>query len=199
MLPNVIRNSSWARNVLASQNKFSRRRELSMISVHTSFPASLYRFQPQRSSGLFNYKKGGDIEDGVEVSADGLVYPRVSNDVPFSNGAVFMPNTFTMQEWVRTAYDDYIDGLEDGQSVPDTTILRVRKGTPIPSALTLFRDRSYRFSLQPSRPTNVNDLNNLLSDFYHQNATFTNAEEWMDRNEYHNSIADDAVGKWMCQ
>lgn len=53
-----------------------------MISVHTSFPASLYRFQPQRSSGLFNYKKGGDIEDGVEVSADGLVYPRVSNDVP---------------------------------------------------------------------------------------------------------------------
>ncbi|KAA6412902.1 MAG: hypothetical protein FRX48_03895 [Lasallia pustulata] len=68
-----------------------------------------------------------------------------------------------------------------------------------PSALTLFRDRSYRFSLQPSRPTNINDLNNLLSDFYHQNATFTNAEEWMDRNEYHNSIADDAVGKWMCQ
>lgn len=33
-------------------------------------------------------------------------------------------------------------------------------GTPIPSALTLFRDRSYRFSLQPSRPTNVNGTSN---------------------------------------
>jgi hypothetical protein len=31
-------------------------------------------------------------------------------------------------------------------------------GTPIPGALTLFRERSSRFSLQPSRPMNINDM-----------------------------------------
>jgi hypothetical protein len=31
-------------------------------------------------------------------------------------------------------------------------------GTPMPSALTLFRERSSRFSPQPSRPMNINDM-----------------------------------------
>jgi len=44
-----------------------------------------------------------------------------------------MPNTFTMQEWVRTAFDSYVDGLKDGQSTSDATILRVGKGTWSPS------------------------------------------------------------------
>ena len=45
-----------------------------------------------------------------------------------SNGAVFMPNTFTMQEWVRTSFDEYMESLEEGQSTSDTTILSVGKG-----------------------------------------------------------------------
>ena len=49
-----------------------------------------------------------------------------------SNGAVFMPNTFTMQEWVRTSFDDYVEGLENGQSASDAAILSVRKGTCSP-------------------------------------------------------------------
>ena len=44
-----------------------------VISVHISFPASLYRFQPQRSSGLLIYKEGGDIDDGLEVSTEGIL------------------------------------------------------------------------------------------------------------------------------
>ena len=76
-----------------------------------------------------------------------------------------MPNTFTMQEWVRTTFDGYIDGLQDGQSTLDATILRVPKGTwahrdhvgdssdegcrhSDTSALTLFREHSSRFPLQ---------------------------------------------------
>lgn len=46
---------------------------------------------------------------------------------------------------------------------------------------------------------NGTELNDLLSEFYHQNATFTNAEEWMDRNEYHNSTADEDIEKWKLQ
>lgn len=43
------------------------------------------------------------------------------------------------------------------------------------------------------------DLNNLLSEFYSKHASATNAEEWMDKNEYHNAIDDDATREWMCQ
>jgi hypothetical protein len=78
----------------------------------------------------------------IELSADGLVRPRVSDDVPcrwcnlhlkvdivlVSNGAVFMPNTFTMQEWIRTSFDDYVESLEEGQSTADAIILSVGKG-----------------------------------------------------------------------
>ncbi len=89
-----------------------------------------------------------------------------------------MPNTLTMQEWVRTTFDNYIDGLEDGQSSSNATILRIRKGiyglivirskislirfagTLLPSDLTLFRERSSRFSLQPSCPTNIKGICN---------------------------------------
>ena len=45
-----------------------------------------------------------------------------------SNGAVFMPNTFTMQEWIRTSFDDYVESLEEGQSTSDAIILSVGKG-----------------------------------------------------------------------
>jgi len=82
MLPNFIRYSVCARNVFAPKNNFSPRRKFSIISVHTSFPASLYRFQSRRSSGLFDYKQDSDIEDRLKVLADRLVYPRISKDVP---------------------------------------------------------------------------------------------------------------------
>ncbi|KAL8748086.1 MAG: hypothetical protein Q9190_000114 [Brigantiaea leucoxantha] len=75
-----------------------------------------------------------------------------------------------MQEWVRTYFDDYLEGLKDGQSASDASILSVRK-----------------------------DLNDLPSELYHQNATFTDAEEWMDKNEYHASIADKDIEKWTSQ
>ena len=91
------------------------------------------------------------------------------------------------------------NGLDEGQSSSDTMVLRLSKRTHIPSALTLLHEQSSRLSLQPSGPMNVNDLNDLLSDFCSQSATFSNASDWMDANEYHNAVADDAVQKWMCQ
>ena len=40
-----------------------------------------------------------------------------------------MPNTFTMQEFMRMEFDYYMEELKDGQSELDTTILRIQKGT----------------------------------------------------------------------
>ena len=59
---------------------------MSIISVHSTFPAPLLHFQPLESSGLFDFNasRGQErvLEDGVTVSKDGLVYPTVSTDLP---------------------------------------------------------------------------------------------------------------------
>ena len=59
---------------------------MSIISIHSTFPASLLRFQTLESSGLFDFStrhgQGCVLEDGVTVSEDGLVYPTVSTDLP---------------------------------------------------------------------------------------------------------------------
>lgn len=51
--------------------------------MHSVFPATLYRFQVHRESQLFDKSLGKDDwdpEDSVEVSADGLVYPKITVD-----------------------------------------------------------------------------------------------------------------------
>ncbi len=47
-----------------------------------------------------------------------------------------------MQEWVRTTFDNYVDGLEDGQSTSDATILRVGKGTTVHGLLAISSEMS---------------------------------------------------------
>ena len=89
-----------------------------------------------------------------------------------------MPNTSTMQEWVRTAFGNYIDGLEDGQPSSSAKILRIGKSiygliavrskinlirfadTFLTADFTLLRERSSRFSLQPSCSINIKDTCN---------------------------------------
>ena len=116
---------------------FGNRRNLSFISVHSTFPATLYRFQLQRESRLYDKdlrQDDGEVEDAVEVSKDGLVRPGITNtgaQVSYSsssfitqidkvsNGALFMPNTHFMQELTRMSYDHYMDSVQDGQPCAD--------------------------------------------------------------------------------
>lgn len=56
---------------------------MSIISIHSTFPASLLRFQPLESSSLFGFSvQECVLKNGVTVSEDGLVYPMVSTDLP---------------------------------------------------------------------------------------------------------------------
>lgn len=129
------------------------RRSLSHVSQHSVFPATLYRFQIHRKSDLYDRRLEEDdweYEDGVEVSDDGLVRPKVAPRV--SNGALFMPNTHFMQEITRRSFDNYLDGVDNGKPTAEPCYLCIPQGTPIPSVLTLFREQASRFSLQPSYP-----------------------------------------------
>jgi hypothetical protein len=122
------------------------RRNLSLISIHSTFPATLYHFQTQRESRLYDKNLQQDdreFEDAVEVSNDGLVYPGITNlgaQVSFSNprsllrfnivsnGALFMPNTHFMQELTRMSYDYYMDSVQDGQPSVEPYYICIPKG-----------------------------------------------------------------------
>lgn len=56
-------------------------RAFSYVSTHRTFPASLCWFHLHRDSRLFDraFEQGDrEYEDGIEVSADGLVYPNIT-------------------------------------------------------------------------------------------------------------------------
>lgn len=92
MFANIIRHHLHVRNASAFRADLLSRRQFSVLLTHASFPATLYRFQTQRSSGLLDYKESGDVENGLELSADGLVRPMVS-DVPCRWCNPFLPSS----------------------------------------------------------------------------------------------------------
>ncbi|OJJ89400.1 uncharacterized protein ASPGLDRAFT_235683 [Aspergillus glaucus CBS 516.65] len=65
--------------------------------------------------------------------------------------------------------------------------------TGIPPTLVLYREEPYWYSLQPSRPLQLDDFNKVLDNFYSEYATFMNAVEWMDKFRYHTALLDDRV------
>ncbi|OSX59829.1 hypothetical protein POSPLADRAFT_1048298 [Postia placenta MAD-698-R-SB12] len=175
----------------------SNHRRFSSVSVHSVFPATLYRFQVYRESKLFDKSLGEDEwdpEDSVEVQADGLVHPKITLDV--SNGALFMPNTHFMQEVTRRSYDYYLEGLDDGKPAENPHLLCIHKGTELPDTLLLHRERDSRFSLQPSHPMPLTALNKTLTEFYIKNGIMLDPDKWLEKNPYHEASFDNSA-EWM--
>ncbi|EKV10963.1 hypothetical protein PDIG_54510 [Penicillium digitatum PHI26] len=110
-------------------SRFPNRRFFSFVSMHSAFPASLYRFQIHRFSRLHDRGFRQDdwaAEDGIEVTADGLVHSNITAD--FSNGALFMPNTHYMQEVTRRSNDYYLEEVESGKPAAEAHYLCIPKG-----------------------------------------------------------------------
>jgi hypothetical protein len=60
---------------------FNNRRTFSVFSVHSTFPATLYRYQLGRESKLYDRKlqqEDDEVQDAVDISKDGLIYPELS-------------------------------------------------------------------------------------------------------------------------
>ena len=60
-----------------------KKRSFCLVSVHNTFPATLYRFQLQRASRLYDKllrRDDQDFSNAVEVSKDGLVHPGIIDD-----------------------------------------------------------------------------------------------------------------------
>ncbi|KPM39121.1 hypothetical protein AK830_g7444 [Neonectria ditissima] len=91
--------------VLQTRPQLLLRRQFSAKAIYSSFPATLHYYSPRPTSSLFDYKENDErphdlSDEGVTVEPSGLVYPAFNRSV--SNGAVMFPNTFMMQELIRS-------------------------------------------------------------------------------------------------
>ncbi|KAJ5921103.1 hypothetical protein N7466_009429 [Penicillium verhagenii] len=175
------------------------KRSFSLLSTHDSLPTTLYRFQFGRDAAQFdeNQQPPGWSKDAVRVSKDGLVHSQISKSSPYSNGPVFMPNTRTMQQMLRFDFERYEEDVEDGKSVICPLILRINRGTIIPPSLTLWREGTTRFSLQPKSPLRLEEFNKELDNFYGQSATFLEVKQWIENHPYKESAPDAEEKTWM--
>ncbi|CAI7663656.1 unnamed protein product [Penicillium palitans] len=183
----------------AARLNINQARKFSLLSTHASFPATMYRYQLERKATLYDVTQDETRhrKDAVNVSADGLVHATISKSSPYSNGPIFMPNSRLMQQMLRFDFDRYQEEIGDGKALTDPTVICIPRGTPIPSALVLWREGMSRFSLQPSSPMEIEKLNDALSEFYEKSATVVGAQEWIEKHPYRESSPDDNEKGWM--
>ncbi|CZT13674.1 uncharacterized protein RAG0_17179 [Rhynchosporium agropyri] len=137
--------------------------------------------------------------DGLEVSKTGLIEPGASKNPLLYKGAMMMPNTFTMQEIIRTEVDYYFDNEEISEEVETPFVYCIQKGTPLPGSIVLYREGLSRFSLQASRAISVESLNTLLDEYFEKYAEKFTAQQWLDENDFNSAVGDDAVTVWMAK
>ncbi|CAI7595954.1 unnamed protein product [Penicillium glandicola] len=183
----------------AARLHINQARKFSLLSTHASFPATMYRYQLARKATLYdvNQDETRHRKDAVNVSSDGLVHATISKSSPYSNGPIFMPNSRLMQQMLRFDFDRYQEEIGDGKCLMDPTVICVPRGTPIPPALVLWREGASRFSLQPSKPMEIEKLNDALSEFYEKSAKAVDAAEWIEKYPYRESFADQNEKEWM--
>ncbi|QSS59406.1 hypothetical protein I7I51_08841 [Histoplasma capsulatum] len=92
------------------------RRRLSIVSIHSIFPATLYRFQLQRESGLYDKRLqayDAEVEDALEIADDGMVYPGITNTALNKNLTEFYSKygiVTAAGEWMeRNPYSEAFD------------------------------------------------------------------------------------------
>ncbi|PKY09115.1 hypothetical protein P168DRAFT_301688 [Aspergillus campestris IBT 28561] len=151
LVQNLIRISQGPARGLAH---YPNKRAFSYMSMHRTFPATLYRFQTHRDSRLFNRafeQDDWEYEDGIKVSEDGLVHPTIT-----------------------------IDGTNIPKSL---NLLRERESRfslqpARPMSLDSLNQELTRFYLESGRMFTPDDW--LGRNPYHE-AFFDHLEEWMER------------------
>ncbi|KAK4151341.1 hypothetical protein C8A00DRAFT_17223 [Chaetomidium leptoderma] len=172
-------------------------------AIFATFPATMHYYSPHRLSSLFDCRekdsRPDDLRDeAVYVADNGLVYPRQpNNEQRVSNGVVFMPNTFWMQELARLYFDQYyLDLVDEGKQVEEPYIYTVAKG----NRLILVHEDNERFSLQPSEQgMSLNDLNRSLDEFYDEHALQKTADEWLDEHPLRECMDGADEQTWMAK
>lgn len=111
------------------------------ISLHGSFPATLLRLNAGPTFKQFNFERQSNICGNSGALPHDIGWSKLpsafvltsntslANCVRVIKGASLMPNTFKMQEIIRTAVDNYEDDVEEGLSIERPFLFIVPKGT----------------------------------------------------------------------
>ncbi|KAF2755774.1 hypothetical protein EJ05DRAFT_503226 [Pseudovirgaria hyperparasitica] len=167
------------------------------------FPASLLRINSGSFYKQFDFERCDHRCNELESKA---ASPVTWARLPLSDGIVLLPNTFTMQEIIRTAMDNYDLDIEEGSDVDRPYIFTVPKGksllefsfgTLVPDTLALYRNNIAHFSLKPARPMPNDAYVEILSKFYTEHALKEDADEWLSSHSFQNAVSDENESKWM--
>ncbi|KAF2470849.1 uncharacterized protein BDR25DRAFT_261103 [Lindgomyces ingoldianus] len=177
-------------------------RGYSVISTHSSFPATLLRLNAGSAFNPFWFERQANepsINDPLEQSTENHENADAWTNCLALDRATLMPNTFMMQEIIRMAADNYFENKENGMSIERPFIFTVPKGTVLPNTLILLRETPSQFSLRPSLHASPNDLDNILHEFYSKHADKQDVYEWLTDHKYEDAIAAENEKEWMAR
>ncbi|ATY65559.1 hypothetical protein A9K55_002077 [Cordyceps militaris] len=208
------------------------RRFFSPRAVHARvFPATLHHYRRAAAAPVLFDRGGGgssshlDEDGGVEVAADGLVYPKAERDG--SNGVTVLPNTFSMQEFTRNRYDEWLDSRDAGQAEeypgsPQILCYKFanisqRPQYPVISSLStsislgtasshhaechytvctpLFLYHSLSLASRQAAKLEL-ELNHVLDEFFQRTARKASVEAWLAAHPFEEA-SDNAEAGWM--
>lgn len=108
---------------------------------------------------------------------DGLVKPSEGEFFQGPNGASFRPNTFNLQNTVRTF------------KAPEFTVLKLPEGTKLPPNLVLLHEHTDHFSIQCAEPMKLYDLNGAITRLIKKQGTTYSKEEFLEQFPYNSAAA----------
>ncbi|OAL45419.1 hypothetical protein IQ07DRAFT_635311 [Pyrenochaeta sp. DS3sAY3a] len=174
---------------IAHHTSHSGRRLFSTVAYSTRFPATLLRLNAGST-----FKKLPSETDGRVIRYDGS---RKWMDCIALDRATLGPNTFSMQEIIRTAVDNYYEDIEDGSRILSPFIFTIPKGTRLPDGLILLRESIALFSLHSSQQTSPEEFDDRVAEFFTQCAVKQEADAWLDNHLYEEAAVDENEGEWM--
>ncbi|KAI0185347.1 hypothetical protein EV127DRAFT_397169 [Xylaria flabelliformis] len=140
-----------------------------LIKVFRSFPKELFRVNNGRQVKLRVQQPGRHLYD--ILAKNGQVEPKALHPSTYiaPNGASMRPNSPYQQSLVLTRFRG-----------TDVIVFAVAKGTDLPEDLLLVHERSDHYSLQPSAPMTIDDLNWKITKFMEKKAQVYTREQWLE-------------------
>ncbi|UNI13307.1 hypothetical protein JDV02_000064 [Purpureocillium takamizusanense] len=139
-----------------------------LIGVFRKFPKELFRV----NNGPFvKLRVWSPQRHTYDIFIEqGLVVPKALDPSSYvtPNGASMRPNSPYQQSLVSWRFRG-----------DNTIVYAVPEGTRLPDHLLLVHERSDHYSLQPTTPMTVDDLNARITEFFRANAEAFTREQWL--------------------
>jgi hypothetical protein len=134
-----------------------------------TFPITLFRLQPQKEVKLREFIRQQEKDltyFDFRLMNDGLIHPQSTEYFVFPNGMSMRPTGKKLENFLK--------------SFRGKCIYMVKEGTKIPDNLVLLHEHTDHYSLQTSVPCKEDELNERLTKFLTENATFLTKMECLD-------------------